>query len=181
MDRELVVRAQAGDESAFAELAARIGDRMYATAQHILHDTGRAEDAVQQAMISIWRQLPRLADPDRFQAWAYRIVIRAAYAEAHQRKVWILKSAWTPAERTFAPDHASGVADREQLERGFRSLPIDHRAVLVLKHYAGLSNSEIAEALDIPEGTVRSRLHHGIQSLRAQLEADARAPAREVS
>jgi len=175
------VRAQAGDESAFAELAAQIGDRMYATAQHILHDTGRAEDAVQQAMINIWRQLPRLADPDRFQAWAYRIVIRAAYAEARGRKSWMLRSASTPAERTFTPDHASGVADRDQLERGFRSLPLEHRTVLVLKHFAGLSNAEIAEALDIPEGTVRSRLHHGIQSLRAALEADARAPVRGPS
>lgn len=181
MDRELVVRAQAGDESAFASLAARIGDRMYATAQHILNDTGRAEDAVQQAMISIWQQLPRLADPDRFQAWAYRIVVRAAYAEARRRKLWILKAASTPAERTFAPDHAGGVADRDQLERGFRRLPIDQRAALVLKHFAGLSNGQIAEALDIPEGTVRSRLHHATRSLRAVLDADARAPERRSS
>ena len=176
MDRELVVRAQSGDESAFAELAARIGDRMYAAAQHILQDTGRAEDAVQQAMISIWRRLPQLSDPDRFSAWAHRIVVRAAYAEAHRRRLWILRSATPPRERTFSPDHASGVADRDQLERGFRSLPIDHRTVLVLKHFSGLSNSEIAEALDIPEGTVRSRLHHGMRSLRALLEADARMP-----
>lgn len=181
VDRELVERAQAGDESAFAELAARIGDRMYAAAQHILHDTGRAEDAVQQALISIWRQLPRLSDPDHFQAWAYRIVVRAAYAEARHRRLWILRSAATPVERTFARDHAFAVADRDQLRRGFGRLPIDHRAVLVLKHFAGLSNAEIAEALGIPEGTVRSRLHHGIRSLRAALEADAREPARESS
>jgi len=181
VDRELVERAQAGDESAFAELAARIGDRMYTTAQHILHDTGRAEDAVQQAMISIWRQLPRLADPDHFQAWSYRIVVRAAYAEARHRRRWILRPAATPVERTFAHDHAFAVADRDQLRRGFSRLPIDHRAVLVLKHFAGLSNAEIAEAIGIPEGTVRSRLHHGIRSLRAALEADAREPARESS
>jgi RNA polymerase sigma-70 factor (ECF subfamily) len=178
LDRELVARAQAGDESAFTELAARIGDRMYATAQHILHDTGRAEDAVQQAMINIWRELPRLEDPSRFQAWAYRIVIRAAYAEARHRRLWRAKSVSAFASRTVAPDHATNVADREQLERGFLVLPLDHRAVLVLKHYSGLSNPEIAEALGIPEGTVRSRLHHGIRALRAALEADARAPER---
>lgn len=174
LDRELVLRAQAGDELAFAELATQIGDRMYATAQHILHDTGRAEDAAQQAMIDIWRYLPRLADPDHFRAWAYRIVMRAAYAEARHRTGWILKSSPLASERRFAPDHASGVADRDQLERGFRRLSIDHRAVLVLKHFAGLSNAEIAEALEIREGTVRSRLHHAIQGLRAALDADAR-------
>jgi RNA polymerase sigma-70 factor, ECF subfamily len=159
---------------------ARIGDRMYATAQHILHDTGSAEDAVQQAMISIWRELPRLTDPDRFQAWAFRIVIRASYAEARRRRRWILTADSMRTQRAFSPDHAGAVADRDQLERGFRALPLDHRAVLVLKHFAGLSNAEIAEVLSISEGTVRSRLHHGMQSLRGHLEADAREPLREL-
>ncbi|HEX7171709.1 MAG TPA: RNA polymerase sigma factor [Candidatus Limnocylindria bacterium] len=180
MDRELVVQAQAGDEAAFAALAARIGDRMYATAQHILHDSGRAEDAVQQAMINIWRNLPRLSDPDRFRGWAYRIVVRAAYAEARHRRLWMIQSQSAGA-RSYAPDHASGVADRDQLERGFRRLPVDQRSVLVLKHFSGLSNAEIADALEIPEGTVRSRLHHGIRSLRAALDADGREPELEAS
>lgn len=180
MDRELVERAQQGDESAYAALAVRIGDRMYAAAHHILRDTGRAEDATQQAMIDIWRRLPQLKDPDRFQAWAYRIVVRAAYAEAGRQRLWGLRAAAvvTP-DRTFVPDHATRVADRDQLERGFERLPVDHRAVVVLKHYAGLTNPEIAEALDIPEGTVRSRLHYSLKTLRAALEADARsAPER---
>lgn len=181
MDRELVVRAQEGDETAFGELVARIADRMYATAQYILNDTGRAEDAVQQAMIDVWRNLPRLSDPDRFQAWAYRIVIRTAYAEARRRRLWIRRMAAASEPRAPTGDHASGIADRDQLERGFRRLPIDHRAVLVLKHYSGLSNPEIAELLDIPEGTVRSRLHNGIRALRAALEADAREPERSAS
>jgi len=173
LDRELVERAQLGDESAYAALAVRIGDRMYAAAHHILRDTGRAEDAAQQAMIDIWRMLPQLKDPDRFQAWAYRIVVRAAYAEAGRQRLWGLRAAVTP-DRTFSPDHATRVADRDQLERGFQRLPVDHRAVVVLKHYAGLSNPEIAEALDIPEGTVRSRLHYSLKAMRAALEADAR-------
>jgi RNA polymerase sigma-70 factor (ECF subfamily) len=174
LDRELVERAQLGDESAYAALAVRIADRMYAAAHHILRDTGRAEDAAQQAMIDIWRMLPQLKDPDRFQAWAYRIVVRAAYAEAGRQRSWGLRAAVTTSERTFAPDHAAGVADRDQLERGFQRLPVDHRAVVVLKHFAGLSNPEIAEALEIPEGTVRSRLHYSLKTLRAALEADAR-------
>lgn len=180
MDRELVERAQQGDESAFAALALRIADRMYAVAHHILRDTGRADDAAQQAMIDIWRKLPSLADPDSFQAWTYRIVVRAAYAEARHRRLWFLRSELAATDRTVAADHAGRVADRDQLERGLSRLPIDHRAVVVLKHYAGLSNEEIAEALDIPEGTVRSRLHYSIRSLRASLEADARPAAGTV-
>ena len=179
MDRELVERAQQGDESAYAALALRISDRLYATAHHVLRDTGRAEDAAQQAMIDIWRMLPQLKDPDRFEAWAYRIVVRAAYAEAGGQRSWGLRAAAVTADRTFAPDHTSRVADRDQLERGFQRLPVDHRAVVVLKHYAGFSNPEIAEALDIPEGTVRSRLHYSLKTLRAALEADARTAARE--
>ena len=174
MDRELVERAQQGDESAYAALAVRIADRMYAVAHHILRDTGRAEDAAQQAMIDIWRMLPQLKDPERFQAWAYRIVVRAAYAEAGRQRLWGLWSATVPPSRSFAPDHAAGIADRDQLERGFRRLPLEHRVVVVLKHFAGLSNEEIADALDIPEGTVRSRLHYSLRTLRAALEADAR-------
>ena len=147
---------------------------MYATALHILRDTGRAEDAAQQALIDIWRHLPQLQDPDRFQAWAYRIVVRAAYAEVKQRRLWNVRGSVVPDDRTYATDHAGGIADRDQLDRAFSRLPIDHRAVVVLKHYVGLSNEEIAEALGIPEGTVRSRLHHSLRGLRAVIDADAR-------
>ncbi|HJT64698.1 MAG TPA: sigma-70 family RNA polymerase sigma factor [Candidatus Limnocylindria bacterium] len=174
MDRELVERAQQGDEAAFAALAVRIGDRMFAIAHHVLRDTARAEDAAQQALIDIWRHLPELKDPDRFQAWAYRIVVRAAYAEAKHQRTWTLKTMANPTEGTTSPDHAGAIADRDQLARGFDRLPMDHRAVVVLKFYAALSNDEIAEALGIPEGTVRSRLHYSIRTMRAGLEADAR-------
>ena len=174
MDRELVERAQQGDESAFGALAVRIADRLYAIAQHILRDTALAEDAAQQAMIDIWRHLPELKEADHFQAWSYRIVVRAAYAEAKRQRRWTLRAMDVSPDRTTSPDASTGVADRDQLERGFGRLPLDHRSVVVLKHYAGLSNEEIAEALDIPEGTVRSRLHYSIRILRAALEADAR-------
>src|SRR3970040_210607 len=114
LDRELVERAQRGDESAFAALAVRIADSMHATAHHILRDTGRAEDAAQQALIDIWRHLPELKDPDRSQAWAYSIVLRAAYAEARHRRLWNLRGAIVPQERSFVSDHAGSVADRDQ-------------------------------------------------------------------
>jgi RNA polymerase sigma-70 factor, ECF subfamily len=180
LDRELVERAQRGDESAFAALAVRIADRLYAVAYHILGDADRADDAAQQAMIEIWRHLPELQDPDRFQVWSHRVVVNAAYAEGRRLKSWALKVKAVTIESPTSPDVATGVADRDQLTRGFRRLPIDHRAVLVLKHFAGLSNEEVAEALEIPVGTVRSRLHYSIRTLRAALDADARtSPARD--
>jgi RNA polymerase sigma-70 factor (ECF subfamily) len=174
LDRELVERAQRGDEVAFAALATRIGDRMYAVAHHILRDIDRADDAAQQAMIDIWRHLPELKDPDRFHVWAHRIVVRAAYAESRRLRSWTLRVKAIAPNGPGGPDLAGAVAERDQLERGFFRLSLDHRAVVVLKHFAGMSNEEIAEALEIPIGTVRSRLHYAIQTMRAALEADAR-------
>lgn len=174
LDRELVERAQRGDEAAFGALAVRISNRMYAIAHHILRDTDRADDAAQQAMIDIWRHLPELKDPDRFNVWVHRIVVRAAYAEARRLRTWTLRVDSVGPDRRDSPDVAAAVAERDQLERGFTRLKLDHRAVVVLKHYAGLSNEEIAEALEIPIGTVRSRLHYSIRTMRAALEADAR-------
>lgn len=174
MDRDVVGRAQAGDELAFAVLADRIADRLYAMAFHILRDADLADDAAQQAMIEIWRHLPGLKDPDRLLAWAYRIVARTAYAEARRTRSWRVAAApLAPA----VPDigaHTDAVADRDQLARGFQRLSLDHRVVVVLKHFGSLSDAEISRALDIPEGTVRSRLHYSMRVLRAALEADAR-------
>jgi RNA polymerase sigma factor (sigma-70 family) len=76
-------------------------------------------------------------------------------------------------------DHARAVADRDQLERGFRRLSVEHRAVVALKYFADRTDDQIAEILEIPVGTVRSRLHHSLRRLRAELDADARSePAR---
>ena len=175
MDRDLVERAQRGDEAAFGLLAGRISDQLYAVAFHILRDAGRADDAAQQAMIDVWRHLPSLKEPDRFVGWAYRIVVRAAYAEARSRRAWAIPTSTPTTLRATTADVAGTIADRDELERGFARLSLDHRAVLVLKHYLDLPNDEIAAALDVPEGTVRSRLHNGLKALRAAIDADARA------
>jgi RNA polymerase sigma-70 factor (ECF subfamily) len=176
LDRELVERAQRGDAAAFGLLAARSGNRLHAVAHHILRDGALAEDATQQALIDIWRKLPQLRDPDRFQGWAYRIVVRAAHAEAGRGRQWRLAVRDLDLDRRSSPDHGTAIDDRDELERAFGALTLDHRTALVLKHFAGLSNPEIAEALDVPEGTVRSRLHHAMTSLRAALEAHHRLP-----
>ncbi|HET6820530.1 MAG TPA: RNA polymerase sigma factor [Candidatus Limnocylindria bacterium] len=180
MDIELVVRAQKGDEGAFASLAVAIGDRLHAVAHRILRDTDLAEDATQQALLSIWRDLPQLHDPARFDAWSYRLLVRACYAEGRRSRRWTPNLRIMPADEPVTADELSSVVDRDQLERGFRRLSVDHRAVVVLHHYLDLSLADIADALDVPEGTVRSRLHYAMRGLRAALVADARPAPREA-
>src|SRR5919112_201007 len=86
MDIDLVTRAQGGDEGAFMSLAVAVGDRLHAVAHRILRDTDLAEDATQQALLAIWRDLPQLRDPARFEAWSYRLLVRACYAEGRRSR-----------------------------------------------------------------------------------------------
>jgi RNA polymerase sigma-70 factor (ECF subfamily) len=181
MDAELVVQAQHGDEGAFASLAVAVGDRLHAVAHRILRDIDLAEDATQQALLSIWKELPRLRDPARFEAWAYRILVRACYTEVRRSRRSAPNLHLLPTSEPLAPDVVSGVADRDQLERGFRRLSVDHRAVVVLHHYLDLTIPQVADALGIPEGTVRSRLHYAMRGLRAAMTADAGPVAQEAS
>jgi RNA polymerase sigma-70 factor, ECF subfamily len=181
MDAELVVRAQRGDKGAYALVAARIADRFLAVARRILRDRDLAEDATQQALLAIWQDLPRLRDPARFEAWSYRLLVHACYAEGRRERRWAPNIRVLPIDAPAAADELSSVDDRDQLERGFRRLPIDHRTVVVLYHYLDKPLDEIARILDIPVGTAHSRLHHAMRGMRAALEADARPTAREAA
>ena len=179
MDTDLVIRVQNGDEEAFASLAVVVGDRLHAVAHRILRDTHLAEDATQQALLAIWRDLPQLRDPARFDAWSYRLLVRACYAEGRRSRQWSPNLRLLPTD-VAAPDELQLIADRDQLERGFRRLSIEHRAVVVLHHYLDLPLEAVAETLGVPVGTVRSRLHHAMRGLRAALDADSRSVSREV-
>ena len=181
MDPSLVVRAQNGDEEAFASLAVAVGGRLHAVAHRILRDTSLAEDATQQALLTIWRDLPQLRDPARFDAWSYRLLVRACYAEAGRTRRAASNLRLLPAREPTEAGDLSTVVDRDQLERGFRRLSIDHRAVVVLHHYLDQPLDEVAETLGVPVGTVRSRLHNAMRGLRAALDADARPTTREVA
>lgn len=181
MDTDLVIRAQHGDEGAFASLAVVCGDRLHAVAHRILRDIDLAEDATQQALLAIWRDLPQLRDPARFEAWSYRLLVRACYAEGRRTRRGTPTFRLLPTDEPADADVVALVHDRDQLERGFRRLSIDHRAVVVLHHYLDLSIDEVAEALGVPAGTVRSRLHHAMRGLRAALNADLQPVSREVS
>ena len=175
MDVDLVEQAQRGDRDAFGILARTRGDRLFGIANRILHDFERSEDAVQQTLVIAWRELPRLRDPDRFDAWINRLLVHACYLEARRMRDWNSNIRVLPVEGPPAPDGTLSVADRDELERGFRRLPPDQRAILVLRHYLGLEPAEIAETLGIPVGTARSRLHYAHRAMRAALEAAERS------
>ncbi|MBI3745194.1 MAG: RNA polymerase sigma factor [Chloroflexi bacterium] len=177
MDRDLVEKAQQGDREAFAVLARLSGDRLMAIAQRILRDVGRAEDAVQQTLVIAWRQLPGLRDTDRFDAWLQRLLVNASYAEARRSRAWNANIRVLPVDGPAGPDEAISIDDRDRLERGFRRLPPEQRAMLVFTHYLGLTPTEIAERLGIPVGTANSRLHYAHRAMRAAIEADERPVA----
>jgi RNA polymerase sigma factor (sigma-70 family) len=178
MDTDLVVRAQRGDRGAFALLAGAIADRFLAVARRILRDWDLAEDATQQALLAIWQDLPRLRDPARFEAWSYRLLVHACYAEGRKQRRWAPNLRILPLDDHAWDPALDAVADRDELERGFRRLSIDHRAVVVLYHYLDKPLDEIASILEIPVGTAHSRLHHAMRGMRAALDAEARPTAR---
>lgn len=173
MQDDLVERVQRGDAEAFAALVHECSDRLYAVAYRILRDRDRAEDALQQTLIHVWEDLPSLRDPERFDAWTYRLVVHASYREARRERRWSSRV----REITADPpddDRVGRVVDRDELEHAFEALTPEHRAVVVLRYFVGLPLTEIAETLGIPAGTAGSRLHYAVRSLRASFDADAR-------
>jgi RNA polymerase sigma-70 factor (ECF subfamily) len=177
MDRDLVQAARHGDREAYATLIRARGDRLFAIAYRILRDVDRTEDALQDALVIAWRDLPRLRDPDRFDAWLHRLVARSCVAEAVRARRLVASVEPLVFDVPAETDEYLSVADRDILDRGFRRLPPEQRTIRVLRHYAGLETAEIADALGIPDGTARSRLHHAHRAMRAALEADARVEA----
>ena len=175
MHRDQVERAMAGDHDAFSELARVSISRLYAAARLILRDDALAEDATQEALVAAWRDLSALRDPDRFEAWLHRLLVRACLREARRgRRRWTIENEVRPM-RSVEPDLSIDIADRDELARGFARLDADQRTVIVLHHYLGLTLDEVALAMAVPPGTARSRLHRATRAMRAALDADARA------
>jgi RNA polymerase sigma-70 factor, ECF subfamily len=178
---DLVFRAQQGDEQAFASLAVAVGNRLHAISKRILRDADLAEDATQQALLTIWRELPQLRDPGRFEAWSYRVLVRCCYKEGQVTRRWAPNLHVLPDVMATGTDEFASIRDRDQLERGLRRLSTEHRAALVLRYYLEQTPEEIAETLGVPTGTIRSRLFYAMQALRAALDADERPQAREAA
>ncbi len=178
MDTELVIRAQRGDEAAFAAITQGVYVRLRAVAFRILRDRPAAEDATQQAVLLIWRDLPQLRNPDRFEAWSYRLLVNTCNAEFRRRRRTLPSVGAQTAPEPIAPDQFGRLFDRDQVERGFEGLSVDHRAVLVLRYYLDWSLESIADALGVPIGTVNSRLHRGLARMREALADQPDAAAR---
>jgi RNA polymerase sigma-70 factor, ECF subfamily len=174
MDRDLVAAARRGDQAAFMDLVRPRSQWLFGVALQILRDIDRAEDALQDALVIAWRDLPGLRDPDRFDAWVHRLLTNVCISQAVRERRRVTHLRLMPQDQQVAPDDLLSVADRDQLDRGFRRLTPNERAILVLHHFVGYAPSEIAEMLGVPPGTVRSRLHHAHRAMRAALEAEAR-------
>ena len=151
MQRDLVIRAQHGDHEAFTQLVGTSLSRMHAAAGLILRSQDRADDAIQDALVRAWVGLRGLRDPERFEAWLYRLVVNACYRTARReagRRV--LEIPALPVDGPTAPDSQRALELHDQLERGFRRLPPDQRAVLVLHFFLDLPDAQVADALGVP-------------------------------
>ena len=184
MRRTTVEQAIAGDHEAFTELARASMDRLYAVASLILRDSDSAHDAVQDSLITAWRDIRALRNPDAWEAWLHRLTVRACYKHARKRKRGSLLEAKIKAtpRPEYQADFTASLAERERIEQELGRLNLDQRAVVVLHFYAGLPLTRVAAVLDIPEGTAKSRLHYALKTLRGamseQTEGDPR-PAME--
>jgi RNA polymerase sigma-70 factor (ECF subfamily) len=179
--RELVDRAGRGDQDAFATLVGARIARLDAAARLILHDPELARDAVQEALVGAWRDLPGLRDPDRFDAWIHRITVRSCLTILRRRRRRVIEVELTPmTDIQGGGDFGSFIVDRDQLERALRHLDPNWRAVVVVHFFLGLPLPETAEVLGIPLGTVKSRLHRSLAAMRAELQIDPRTEALEL-
>ena len=171
--RELIERAKRGDHDAFAELIDGVLRRLDAAARLILRDADLAQDAVQESLIRAWRDLPGLRDPDRFDAWLYRLTVNACLDLVRRRRRRPIEVRLSPVDALNVPDHSIAFADRELLDAALARLDPGHRAVVALHFLLGLPLQEVAVCLGIPSGTARSRLHYALSAMRIGMEVGA--------
>lgn len=171
---ELVSEAQGGSEVAFALLARDWDARLVAHAWRLLGDREAAREAAQSAWLEIARGIKRLREPVAFPAWAFRITTRQAAAIIRARQgqrrlaAALERAALTEPQSAHPPEPGEGAA----LSAAIGALPPDHRAAIALHHFEGLSVAEAAVAMDVPVGTLKTRLMHARLKLRAALEGE---------
>jgi RNA polymerase sigma factor (sigma-70 family) len=170
----LVSRAQHGDHDAFSQLIVERMPRLYGVAGLVTGSRDRAEDAVQETLIHAWRDLPRLREVAKFDAWLRRLLINACHDQGRRQKRLRAEGAFLDQQAAPHRDPAQEIANRDELERAFRWLRPEDRAVIVLRHYLGLSTSEAAAVMGMREGTFKSRLHRAMKSMAAAIAAEAR-------
>lgn len=170
LDEWLVLRSQEGDREAFQRLIRRWQERLWRHAYRLCGRSDLAWDVVQESLLSITRGLPKLHDPERFRPWAYTIVTRRATDLLRRRGPD--EAGEDEAPEPCAPEDEGSDDDPRigPLRTALARLPGDVRSLLSLRFVEGFEVARIAEILGIPEGTVKSRLHHAKQRLKEQLE-----------
>lgn len=174
MQVELVTRAQRGDHDAFTALVKDSLPRLYGVAGLITGGRDTAEDAVQEALLNAWRDLPRLRDPERFDAWLHRLLVNACHDHGRRQHRRRHETPLLDLHHRSIPDPTQAVVDRDELDGAFRRLNVQERSVIVLRHYLGLSTSKTAAALGMREGTLKSQLHRAMKAMTAALAAEQR-------
>jgi len=177
MQRDLVIAARDGDSDAYSQLVRASFPRLYGVANLILRDADRAQDAVQDALVLAWKHVRSLRDPDAWDPWLRRLTVRACYkvAKKERRRTEVEQHVTLDAGTAVAHDHAAELAERDWVVGVLGSIDIDQRAVLVLHYYLDLPVREVANILDIPYGTAASRLHRGLEALRASMRGPGEA------
>ena len=170
-ERELVQRIAAGEESALRELYAAYGQQLYAYALRLVNDPALAEDAVQNALITVWRTAAQYRGEGRVKAWLLGIVHNLALKNLRQQHLPISDDleAALPAPGPLPEDQAQRGEQSAWVRDGLQSLSPEHRAVLELVFYQGLRLEEAARVCDCPLGTIKSRLSYARQHLRRVL------------
>ncbi len=170
----LVERARAGDHDAFSRVVTPILDRLYGLAGLLLGDRGRAEDAVQEALLRAWRDLPRLRETDRFDAWLRRLVVNAAHDEGRRPRRRRGETDLATHQEPATSGDMGQLADRDELMHGFRQLSEEERTVVAMRYYLDLPSADAAASLGIGDVTYRSKLHRSLRKLQSVLEAGRR-------
>ncbi|HEX7347929.1 MAG TPA: sigma-70 family RNA polymerase sigma factor [Candidatus Limnocylindrales bacterium] len=186
IDAGLVLRARAGDATAFETLVRPRLDRCFRLAWSILSNDADAADAMQDALVAAWRQLPRLRDPAAFDGWLNRVVANAALMQRRRRirrrEVQVLPvgdqdsdvtATAAPGSSQSAEDGPARIADRDVIVRAFMRVRPEERAILVLHHLEERPVAEIARMLGVPTGTAKWRLHEARRALERAMEVEA--------
>jgi RNA polymerase sigma-70 factor (ECF subfamily) len=176
-DRSMVDRARHGDLGAFEEIVRARMDAVYRLTYAILGDEADARDAAQDTFVAAWRQIGRLRDADRFDAWLQRIAVNAARMTHRARRRRGVREIASSRVVGPTPERPATPADLDSaaLDRAMRDLTVEQRSILVLHHLEGLPLDALADRLEIPVGTVKSRLHTARRALQAALDRE-RAP-----
>ena len=170
--RGLVERARRGDHDAFAELARAAVVRLDQAARLILRDPELARDAVQEGLIRAWRDLPKLRDPDRFDAWLHRLTVNSCIDQTRRRRRRPIEVELTVIHAPSMSDDSGALADRDLVDGVLQRLDERERAIVVLHYFVGMPLTEVAATLGIPIGTVKSRLHRALSEMRAAVAAE---------